>query len=109
MDELEKMLADAEERGRLVAEIGPHAVSAQYDRTNREVVVELANGATFTFPVDRVEGLSGASDNDLAHIELTPAGHGLHWETLDEDYTVPGLLMGIFGTRAWMRAHRSAA
>lgn len=30
------------------------------------------------------------------------AGHGLHWEALDADFTVPGLLMGLFGTRAWM-------
>jgi hypothetical protein len=29
-------------------------------------------------------------------------GDGLHWETLDTDFTVAGLLAGVFGTKRWM-------
>ena len=29
-------------------------------------------------------------------------GTGLHWEALDADLSVPGLLAGLFGTRAFM-------
>ena len=38
----------------------------------------------------------------MAKVEVRGAGHGLHWEALDADFTVPGLIMGLFGTRAWM-------
>jgi hypothetical protein len=38
----------------------------------------------------------------LADVEIAGAGHALHWPQLDADFTVPGLLMGVFGTRAWM-------
>jgi len=31
-----------------------------------------------------------------------PTGYALRWERLDADFTVIGLLAGIFGTKAWM-------
>lgn len=37
------------------------------------------------------------------------AGFGLHWETLDVDYTVPGLMNGVFGTARWMAARAGQA
>jgi hypothetical protein len=43
-----------------------------------------------------------ASPEDLAEIEGTPSGDGLHWEKLDADFSVPALLAGVFGTAAWM-------
>jgi hypothetical protein len=46
--------------------------------------------------------LAQARDAELADIEILGSGHGLHWPALDADFTVPGLLMGVFGTRAWM-------
>jgi hypothetical protein len=30
------------------------------------------------------------------------AATGLHWSSLDEDYSVPGLMNGVFGTARWM-------
>jgi hypothetical protein len=35
-------------------------------------------------------------------------GRGLHWEPLDVDLSVPGLLAGLFGTRAYMDRQRAA-
>ena len=29
-------------------------------------------------------------------------GDGLHWETLDADFSRAGLLAGVFGTKCWM-------
>jgi hypothetical protein len=46
--------------------------------------------------------LAGASPKDLAEVEVTPSGDGLHWEKLDADFSVPALLAGVFGTEAWM-------
>jgi len=80
----------------------PHAVSARYDARSARVKVELSNGCTFAFPARALQGLSDATDGQLAKIELSPLGAGLHWPLLDADFTVSGLLMGIFGTRDWM-------
>jgi hypothetical protein len=45
---------------------------------------------------------------DLRLIEVTAAGLGLHWPSLDADLYVPDLVKGILGTKAWM-AHIGAA
>ncbi|MEA3065486.1 MAG: hypothetical protein QOJ27_1938 [Sphingomonadales bacterium] len=97
-------IAAARARARLRRATEPHAASARYDRRNDRIVVELTNGATFAFPPHLVEGLSEATADELAEVELLGGGFGLHWETLDVDYTVPGLVNGVFGTAKWMAA-----
>ena len=39
------------------------------------------------------------------------AGYGLHWEALDTDLSLPGLLSGLLGTQAYMarRAGRATS
>jgi hypothetical protein len=100
-------LTDAEfdaavQRGEELAAHEPRATSAQYDAASGRVIVELANGCTFTFPARSLQGLANASDDALADVEVLGSGYGLHWEQLDADFTVPGLLMGVFGGRSWM-------
>lgn len=68
-----------------------------------EVVVELTNGCSFIFPVDKAQGLAGASNKDLAAITILGKGAGLHWEKLDADLSIASLVIGIFGSHAWMR------
>ncbi len=80
----------------------PQASSARYDRRTGRVLVELTNGCSFMFPARSLQGMAGATDAELADIEIMGLGYGLHWPALDADFTVPGLLMGVFGTRAWM-------
>ena len=80
----------------------PRAKSARYNRRARRIVVELTNGATFLFPPELAQGLAGAPAKDLAQIEVSPSGSGLHWPTLDADFSLSGLMLGCFGTRAWM-------
>ena len=91
----------ANARGREIEKL-PHAAAARYDRTTDRIVVDLTNGASFAFPPRLAERLANASPEDLADIELSGAGFGLHWPRLDEDLTVPGLLAGVFGTARWM-------
>lgn len=93
------------ERGREAAAAEPRASSARYDRRIGRIVVELTNGCTFAFPPNLAQGLENATADELAEVEILGAGYGLHWETLDVDFTVPGLLAGIFGTRAYMARH----
>ena len=71
--------------------------------TTGRLVVELASGATFTVPASPVEGLADAAPEALERIRVTPGGEGLHFPVLDADFGVPGLLAGVFGSKAWMR------
>lgn len=67
-------------------------------------MIELRNGASFLFPPELAQGLAGASPDDLARVEVTPSGSGLRWPTLDADFSLPDLMMGVFGTKSWMAA-----
>ncbi len=80
----------------------PRAVAAHYDRSAGLVVVHLRSGASFSFPPQIAQGLANADEQDLAQVEVTPMGDGLHWEALDTDFSVAGLLSGVFGTKRWM-------
>lgn len=92
----------AEARGREMLEAEPRAVAAHYDRKTGRVVVDLANGCAYAFPVRLVEDLEGAGDDDLAGVTVDGLGFNLHWPALDVDLYAPALVAGIFGTRRWM-------
>ncbi len=77
-------------------------IAAYYEPTDRTITVRLRSGASFSFPVDIAQGLAGADTQDLNQVEVTPMGDGLHWESLDTDFTIAGLLAGRFGTKKWM-------
>jgi len=100
--ELSAQIERASRASEIANSIEPRAKSAHYDVASGLVVIALKNGATFSFPSQIAQGISGAPVAALSEIELTPSGDGLHWELLDVDLHVPSLLAGIFGTRAWI-------
>jgi len=104
----EKEFAEAEKRIQAQREAG-YAVAVRYDRRTARVVVTLNTDVQISFPPRLAEGLAGASPDDLAVIEISPAGLGLHWPLLDADLYVPGLLAGHLGSKAWMAAQLGAA
>jgi hypothetical protein len=108
MDLTERELERAEERMQTQRSSG-HAVAARYDRRTSRIVVGLNTGVEVRFPVALTEGLAGAAPEDLADIEISPAGLGLHWPKLDADLYLPALLEGIFGSKRWMAAQLGAA
>lgn len=83
----------------------PIPVAARFDRESERIVVDFANGATFLVPARAIEGLEHATLDELAEVELL-GETGLHWERLDVDYTIQGLMAGIFGSRAFVEAQR---
>ncbi len=100
-------LTDAEidaalERGRQIQAQEPRAAAVHFDPRTGKITLDLTNGCTFVFPARLIQGLEGAADDELAAVELLPQGRGLHWERPDVDISVPGLVNGIFGTRAHM-------
>jgi hypothetical protein len=99
---LKRQIQQAREVAEIANRTEPRASSADYDRNSNEIVIQLKSGAIYRFPANLAQGLAGASPEELAEVEVTPSGDGLHWEKLDADFSVPGLLAGIFGTKAWM-------
>lgn len=95
-------IAAAEARGQAIFETEPRAAAVHYDRTSGRVVVDLVNGSTFAVPAHLVQDLAGADPDDLAVVEVDGLGFNLHWPSLHADLSVPALVAGIFGTRAWM-------
>jgi len=90
------------ERGRIADLTETRAKSARYDPKSGRIIVELTNGSIFMFPARMGQGLTDATDEQLADITLMGNGFALHWESIDAGFTVPGLLAGIFGTRKYM-------
>lgn len=102
----EEILGDIEEatrRGEESLKNDPRAESVLFDKENNLVMLHLYNGCVFGFPPYLIKELQNAEPEDIAEVEVTPLGTGLFWEKLDADYTVTGLLNGIFGTKAWMK------
>jgi hypothetical protein len=61
--------------------------------------MELSNGYLFGFPVSSIPELSKATARQLAEVQLFPEGDVLHWEELDADLSVPGLLLSSLGRK----------
>lgn len=90
------------QRGRTTRLDQPHAAAARYDRESGRVIIELANGCTFAFPPKLAQGLETATEEQLSQVEILGAGYGLHWEALDTDLSIPGLLAGLLGTKTYL-------
>jgi hypothetical protein len=71
------------------------AVSVRFDK--HTMWVELTDGRTLGVPLAWFPRLLRATPAEREQVELSRGG--LHWEALDEDITVEGLLAGRGGTR----------
>ncbi len=105
----EVQIDGALQRGRIFDASEPRAMKARYDQKRGMIIVDLSNQCSFAFPPHLCQGLESATTAQLANIEILGAGFGLHWEVLDVDITVQGLLAGIFGTRAHMARNAGRA
>jgi hypothetical protein len=105
----DRQIEAAQQRGARARAFEPRAKSARYDSASGRIAVELTNGCAFVFPPASAEGLADATPPQLAQVEILGAGSGLHWEELDVDLSVPGLLAGVFGTRAWQASQAGRA
>lgn len=92
----------ATERGRVATATEARAVSARYDRRRDRIIIELTNGSTFAFPPHLVQCLETMTADELSQVQVLGDGYDLHWDAQDTDFTVPGLVSGIFGTKAWL-------
>ena len=63
---------------------------------DRYIFLELTDGRIVGFPADRFRILRSASNEQLKEVSLRLNGYALRWESLDEDITVPGVVLGHF-------------
>jgi hypothetical protein len=87
----------------------PTAVAARYDRRTDRVVIDLSSRLTVSFKPQDAQGLEVAKPEQLAKIEISPSGLGLHFPKLDADLYLPSLLEGFLGSRQWMAARLGKA
>ena len=74
----------------LLANAEPRAQSVQFVPDG--LTVELKDGRTLTVPLEWFPRLRDASDPDRQNFELYADGYAIHWPSLDEDISIPGLL-----------------
>ncbi|MBX2967447.1 MAG: DUF2442 domain-containing protein [Cyclobacteriaceae bacterium] len=60
--------------------------------TDLKMFVRLDDGREIAVPIDWFPRLRDASENDRNNWRLIGGGEGIHWEDLDEDILVEGLL-----------------
>jgi len=70
----------------------PAASRVWFDDSN--LWIELKDGRQLSVPLAYFPRLARATAKQLAKCEMSGGGTGLHWDALDEDISVPALLMG---------------
>ncbi len=71
----------------------PAATRLRFDEVN--MWVELADGRQLGVPLAYFPRLLHATPEQREQYEMSGGGTGLHWDALDEDISVEGLLLGI--------------
>jgi hypothetical protein len=100
--ELRANFARASRAGRRAANTEPRAARVAYRAQKHALRIELTNGASITLPVRLIPSVKGARSEDIRAVEVLGQGGGLHWERLDVDLSVPGLVSSIFPGTAWL-------
>jgi hypothetical protein len=62
--------------------------------TNDSLIVDLSDGRTISVPLEWFPRLLYATLNERSNWRLIGRGHGIHWEDIDEDISIEGLLAG---------------
>jgi hypothetical protein len=99
---IQKQINQARQLGESLDNTEPRAVKAWYEIQSERIFIEMKNGVVMGFPYQLLQDLEAATPEQLAEVEITPSGYGLHWESLDVDLGVPQLVAGVFGTKVWM-------
>lgn len=66
------------------------------------LIIKLSDGHRQLIPREDLEGLQGATREQIAQVKILGNGTGLHWPALNLDHYVPNLLRHIYGTKRWM-------
>lgn len=81
--------------------IEPRAAAVTYDRDQALVLVHLRSGVAFGFPPERIPGLEKATHKELSNVRISPSGDGMHWDDLDVQASLTGLMAEALNLRNW--------
>jgi hypothetical protein len=70
----------------------PDAVEVEV--TDDALTIELSDGRAISVPLAWYPRLLHATPEERGHWRLVGKGQGIHWDALDEDISVEGLLAG---------------
>ncbi len=70
----------------------PYAESVRV--TKDALTVDLSDGRTISVPLGWYPRLMHATPNERKNWRLIGRGQGIHWEDIDEDISIEGLLAG---------------
>lgn len=101
-DALADQIAQAKLAAIAVEKAGPCASEVRYEPERDLIEIYFTNGALFAIPPDLIQGLQGATVEQLEDVWVDRAGLSVHWPSLDADFSIVGLVQGIVGTKAWM-------
>ena len=62
--------------------------------TGNTLSVNLSDGRILTVPIDWFPRLSNAKPKERSNWRLVGNGQGIHWDDIDEDISVEGLIAG---------------
>lgn len=89
------------------AQESPVAVAARYIRTHRKLEVAFANGVSIAVPIGLIQDFqmleTPPTAAQLAEVEIWGGGQSVYFPRLDLLVWAPGLLQGVYGSKAWMR------
>lgn len=100
----DQMLAEADRHWQEYIEHWPPAKSVRYDRATKRVVVQLVNGLRLEIPATKLQGVAAGTDRERADVRCIGDGTCLEWRSLDQHFSIEGLLTGRFGNNVWMKS-----
>ena len=80
----------------------PRLMEVNYEPGPDLFVLKLSDGRRHAIPREDLQGLQSTTKEQLARVEILGPGTVVHWPGLDVDFSVPGLLKGLYGNRQWM-------
>ena len=70
----------------------PYAINVEI--TEDTITVDLSDGRTISVPLGWFPRLEHAHPEERKHWRFIGRGQGIHWEDIDEDISVAGLIAG---------------
>ena len=101
--QIEQQINSAIENQKEIDKTEPRAEKVLFDRNGKTLVIYFINGSVFSCPINLIESVSELEIEIIEQVKLTPNKKGLRWETADINLSIQGLLLGIFGTKSWMK------
>jgi len=100
--ELRENFARASRAGKRASKTEARASAVAYRPKEHALRIELTNGAAITLPVNLIPDLRRAPPRAVRAVEVLGRGGALHWEALDIDLSVPGLLSSVLAGPEWL-------